>query len=182
VDLAFDEREGVPVELVSPHGNSEIWTRKRAGVRFAGSVVVDGTERPLVARGVIDDSAGYHARRTEWCWSAGVGTAETGQQVAWNLVTGVHDAETGSERAVWIDGVPAEPPPVRFDAALGEVRTVDGALALRCEHEAVRRRDDNLLVMRSRYEQPFGTFSGALPGGLTLASGFGVMERHDVRW
>ena len=36
--------------------------------------------------------------------------------------------------------------------------------------------------MRSSYAQPFGTFTGELPGGLRLAEGFGVMERHDVHW
>ncbi|MCW2990804.1 MAG: hypothetical protein JWM73_1398 [Solirubrobacterales bacterium] len=182
IDLAFDEREGIPIEIRSPHGSSEIWTRKRAGLRFAGSVVLDGIERPLVARGVIDDSAGYHARETAWSWSAGVGTGEGGEELAWNLVDGVHDAPTGSERAIWVDGQPYEPPPVRFDTALTTVASADGGVALACAHESVRRRDDNVIVMRSRYEQPFGTFSGALPNGLRLAEGFGVMERHDVRW
>jgi hypothetical protein len=36
--------------------------------------------------------------------------------------------------------------------------------------------------VQSRYRQPFGTFSGRLPGGLELAAGYGVMEEHDVRW
>ena len=36
--------------------------------------------------------------------------------------------------------------------------------------------------MRSRYRQPFGTFSGVLPNGVRLAEGYGVMEDHDVRW
>ena len=40
----------------------------------------------------------------------------------------------------------------------------------------------NLLVMRSRYRQPFGTFTGTLPGGIELAEGYGVMEEHDVLW
>jgi hypothetical protein len=182
IDLAFDERAGIPIEVTSSHGRSTIWTRKRAGLEFAGSVVLDGVERTLLARGVVDDSAGYHARHTEWSWSAGVGATGDGRALAWNLVTGVHDAPSGSERAIWIDGVPYEPPPVAFDAGLTEVASADGALALRCAHEAVRERDDNLLVMRSRYTQPFGTFSGVLPGGIRLAGGFGVMERHDVRW
>ena len=36
--------------------------------------------------------------------------------------------------------------------------------------------------MRYSYLQPLGTFSGALPGGLELASGLGVMEHHDAHW
>jgi hypothetical protein len=182
VDLAFDERSGAPVEVVSPHGGSYIWTRKRAGLRFAGSVVLDGAQRSLTARGVVDDSAGYHARHTAWEWSAGVGVAEGGLDVAWNLVAGIHDAAAGSERAVWVDGVPAETGAVRFDEPLSEVAAVDGSFALRCAVEAVRERDDNLGLLRSRYAQPFGAFSGTLPGGLALDEGLGVMERHEVTW
>jgi hypothetical protein len=182
IDLVFDEHAGIPIEVTSPHGRSTIWTRKRAGLTFAGSVVLDGVERPLVAPGIIDDSSGYHARHTEWSWSAGVGTTEAGAALAWNLVTGVHDAPTGSERAIWVDGQPYEPPPVQFDLALTEVTSADGSVALRCAHEAVRQRDDNLLLMRSRYVQPFATFTGTLPNGLRVAEGYGVMERHDVFW
>jgi len=40
----------------------------------------------------------------------------------------------------------------------------------------------NLLIFRSDYRQPFGTFSGELPGGPRLSEGYGVMESHDVRW
>jgi hypothetical protein len=40
----------------------------------------------------------------------------------------------------------------------------------------------NLGLMRNRYRQPFGEFSGRLPGGLGLAEGYGVMEEHDVLW
>ena len=46
----------------------------------------------------------------------------------------------------------------------------------------MRARRDNLVVFSSDYRQPFGTFTGTLPGGVRLAEGFGVMERHDVRW
>lgn len=177
IDLAYDEAAGTPIEVVT----GPIWTRKRV-VEVAGSVVVGGVERTLVARGILDDSGGRHERHTTWSWSAGVGTAATGQDLAWNLVRGVHDGPAGSERAVWIDGTPHEPPPVAFDDALTHVGTPDGSLSLRCTHEAVRRRDDNLVLVRSRYEQPFGAFSGSFPGGIALGEGLGVMERHDVRW
>ena len=70
---------------------------------------------------------------------------------------------------------------MRFADDLSSIALAEGG-ELRCAAEATRERDDNLLVFRSRYEQPFGTFSGALPGGLELAEGYGVMERHEVRW
>lgn len=48
--------------------------------------------------------------------------------------------------------------------------------------EATRRRRQNLVLVRSSYEQPFGTFTGTLPGGARLVEGFGVMERHVAVW
>ncbi len=170
VDLRVEERDGV--EVVSPHGRQYIWTRKQGGVPVRGSVL----GRPFEGHAVIDDSAGYHARETAWRWSAGVGVAESGALVAWNLVEGVHDAEEGSERTVWVDGTPHHVPPQPFAADLTAVGE------LRCEAVAVRSHRRNLVLMSSEYEQPFGRFSGALPVAGPLREGWGVMERHLVRW
>jgi hypothetical protein len=52
---------------------------------------------------------------------------------------------------------------------------------LRFAAEATREHNENLLLVRSRYRQPFGTFSGRV-GGVELATGYGVMEAHDVWW
>jgi len=170
VDLRFEEGEGV--EVVSPHGRQYIWTRKQAGMPIAGTLL----GRPFEGRGFVDDSAGYHARRTAWRWSAGVGIAESGARVAWNLVDGVHDALQASERTVWVDGIPHHVPPQAFAADLSTVGE------LRCEPVAVRAHRQRRLVVASDYEMPFGRFSGSLPHAGPLREGWGVMERHDVRW
>ena len=130
---------------------------------------------------MIDDTAGYHARATEWWWSAGVGVSPDGVALAWNLVSGVNDPETGSERAVWIGGEPREAAPVTFAADLSRVSCGDGS-ELCFLAEAERSRRDNLLLIESDYRAPFGTFSGALPGGTPLAHGLGVSEHHRARW
>lgn len=179
IDLALEEVDGV--ETLCPHGGAYAWTRKQGGVRAHGTVVLDGRDRPLDARAVIDDSAGYHARRTAWLWSAGVGRAVDGPAVAWNLVSGINDPPHASERTVWIDGAPVEAAAATFAADLSRVATADGG-ALRFAAEAERTRRDNLLLVRSAYAQPFGTFAGTLPGGLALAEGWGVMERHTAVW
>ena len=179
IDLALDEGPGV--ETVTPAGRSYIWTRKQGGIPARGRVAVAGREWTIDGPAFVDESAGYHDRVTSWRWSAGVGTSRDGRALAWNFAEGIHDAPRASERTVWVDGVPAEPGPVRFSDDLARIEFAEGG-ELRCAAEATRERDDNLGVFRSRYEQPFGTFSGVLPGGLALADGFGVMERHDVRW
>jgi hypothetical protein len=180
IDLALDEDTGW--QATCPHGKQHVWTRKQAGVRAHGSLTLDGAApRTIEALAVVDDTAGYHARVTEWHWAAGVGVDQTGRPLAFNLVQGVNDPPSGSERAVWVDGVPHEVPPVSFAADLSQIAGEDGS-KLHFEPEAQRARHENLLLVRSDYRAPFGTFSGTLPGGIELAHGLGVVEHHRARW
>jgi hypothetical protein len=174
-DLAV-EPCGEAIEVSSDHGAQRIWTRKTPA-RARG--ILGGRQVDLPA--LIDDSAGYHARVTEWEWAAGAGTSVDGRDVRWNLVTGVHDAPTGSERRVWVDGIAQEVGRVTFSAALDEVAFAEGE-TLRFAARAERSRHDELLLFASDYRQPFAAASGTLPGGIELASGAGVLERHWARW
>jgi hypothetical protein len=174
LELTLEEEAGI--EAVGPSGRSYAWTRKQGGVRAHGVLTQDGKPRLVDGRAVIDDTAAYYERRTSWKWSAGVGIAVDGREVAWNLVSGVNDPPARSERTVWVGGDVLEPPPSVFRPDLA------GVDDLRFKAEAVRQRADNLLLVRSRYRQPFGTFSGELPQGVTLAEGYGVMEEHQAWW
>ena len=180
LDLELSEQPGI--EARCANGRSESWTRKQAGVAARGTLRLDGgAALQLQARAVVDDSAGYHQRVTEWRWSAGVGEGPDGRPLAWNLVSGINDPPRGSERTVWVDGVAHEVGPVEFAADLTEIRGEDGS-HLGFHAAAERRRRDNLLLVSSDYRAPFGTFSGTLPGGVELARGCGVMEWHRARW
>jgi hypothetical protein len=176
VSIALALEEAAGVETVCRSGQSYAWTRKQGGVRAHGTVELRGRRIALDAGAVIDDTAGYYERHTAWRWSAGVGVATDGRAVAWNLVSGVNDPPSDSERTVWIDGEPLEAEPSTF---ADDLRSVD---SLRFVPEAVRERRENLLLIRSSYRQPFGTFGGELPGGVPLAEGYGVMEEHDAWW
>lgn len=172
--------DGDPMEVTSRHGDSYIWTRKQP-VRATGTV----GGRAVELRGLVDDSAGYHARHTNWRWCAGVGEAADGTPLAWNVVTGLHDAPVGSERTVWVDGRATELPPADFAEDLSSVTfpSANGDGARLAFHEETRRiRHDDFGLFASDYVQPFGTFSGTLPGGVAVARGWGVMERHSARW
>jgi len=155
---------GTPIEVTT----GPAWTRKTP-LRVTGTV--GGREIDLP--GLLDESAGRHARRTSWLWSAGAGVAESGAAVVWNLVEGMHDGSP-SERTVWVDGEPHEVAHQPFDGLrrVGELEF--SPLATRAKRE-------NYLVLASDYEQPFGTFAGALPVAGALR-GWGVMERHDALW
>jgi uncharacterized protein DUF2804 len=169
------------VESVCSNGEAEyVWTRKRADIGIECDVRIGKRRWRVEARGVEDESAGYHPRHTVWSWSAGVGRATDGRSVGWNLVSGINDPPERSERAIWTDGEPSEPGPVSFEGL--EAIAFDDGSRLEFNGECERRRRENRLLVRYTYRQPFGTFSGTLPGGLELDHGLGVMEHHDAHW
>lgn len=147
-----------------------MWTRKRPA-RITGTAL----GRPVDLPGIVDESAGRHPRVLSWWWSAGAGELADGRPVFWNLVDGLHDGAEGSERAVWVDGVPGHVPPQPFHG-------LEGVGDLRFTAVATRARREHLGLIASDYEQPFGRFAGALPLAGALRAGWGVMERHRVRW
>ena len=171
--------ECAAVESICPSGAGWGWTSKRAGVPVSGTIEAGGQRWDIEALGVDDQSAGYHRRYTSWLWSAGVGEASDGRAVAWNLVEGINDPPQRSERGIWIDGEPHEPAPVSFQG-MSAIEFADGS-RLSFAEECERARNENFLLIRSRYRHQFGTFTGALEG-LPLAEGFGVMEEHEAVW
>ena len=78
-------------------------------------------------------------------------------------------------------GSPPRPRPSASREDLTRIDAQDGS-ELRFSAEAERSRRENLLIVRSDYRAPFGTFSGTLPGGIELADGIGVVEHHRARW
>jgi hypothetical protein len=153
---------GTPIEVTT----GPAWTRKTP-LRVTGSVLGHALDAP----GLLDESAGRHARRTAWMWSAGAGVSESGAAVVWNLVEGMHPGEC----TVWVDGVPH---PVAVQPFDGLRRVGD----LTFTPLATRAKRENYLVIASDYEQPFGTFAGSLPIAGALRSAHGVMERHEALW
>jgi hypothetical protein len=179
IDLVVDE--GAAVDSLNRHGEQYVWTRKQAARPCRGRVAVAGRLIEVDALAIVDDTAGYHARETEWWWSAGVGRDADGMPVGWNVVSGVNDGPAASERSVWSAAGAREVGPVMFARDLGAVAFSEGD-ALCFEEEAVRARTDDMVVVRSDYRQPFGRYSGSLPGVGHLNGGVGVMEHHTAKW
>lgn len=180
IDLRLDLPPAV--ETASPAVGGYAWTAKRAPVGVEGTVVVGGRRHAIAgAVGFVDDSAGYHDRHTAWRWSAGIGTTDAGVGVAWNLIDGIHDAADASERTLWVAGQPSELGANAFASDLSSVGFSEGG-RLEFTEWAAREETTNLLLLKSYYRQPFGSFTGQLPGGHRLAEGYGVMEDHDVLW
>lgn len=168
-------------DVYRPEKRAYIWSHKELYQRVRGSVRVDGAEHDLRGVGFVDVSAGYHARRTSWRWSAGAGVDVEGRGVAWSAIVGLFDTPESSERTLWIEGVGHEIGPVSFSDDLTTVAFADGA-ELHFREEAALRMHDNLLVIRADYEHAFGSYSGALPGGIEIREAHGVRERQDAVW
>jgi hypothetical protein len=167
IGLALDPGRSIEVTT------GPAWTRKTP-VLAHGLVVVGGRRVEVAAPGLVDESDGRHPRHTAWRWAAGAGvTAAGGAAVAWNLVEGMHDGSP-SERCVWVDGEPHAVGPLAFDG-------LDGVGDLRFSAVAKRAARESYVVLRSDYEQPFGSFAGELPVAGPVR-GRGVMERHEARW
>ena len=163
-------RAATPSRSVSDHGGAHIWTRKQP-VTASGTITVDGVSRPLRAAGLVDDSAGYHARHTAWEWCAGVGTIADGRAVTWNFVAGIHDAprrQRAHRMGRRSGATRSDPSRFRLISTGSRSRT---AATCASAAEAVRSRRDNFLVMASDYTQPFGTANRTLPGGVDSRRG-----------
>lgn len=177
-DIALDEDAGF--EVATPDGRAYTWTRKQL-TPARGTVRFGGEQHPIDGLAFIDDNAGYHSRRMSWKWSGGVGTDGQGRTIGWNIIVGLNDSPLAGENTIWIDGVAKEVGQVRFADDLSSVSFAQGG-TINFQEEATRARRDNLLVIRSDYAQPMGTFTGTLPGGIELHEAFGVMERHEALW
>ncbi|MEI6446621.1 MAG: DUF2804 family protein [Actinomycetes bacterium] len=181
VSAEFELDEVPGVETITPVGKDWTWTRKQGGIAARGRVTVNGRTVELEAPAIIDDSAGYHPRRTDWRWCSGVGTLNDGRPVAWNFVNGLNDTPGASEQTVWIDGEAHQTESPRISTDLSNVAFVEGG-RLDFHEEEARGHAENLVIVRSSYTQPFGRFSGRLPHAGSLAQGLGVMETHSAVW
>jgi hypothetical protein len=167
-------------EVTTPAGKSWMWTRKQLGIRAQGTVRVGGRQVEVDALGMVDDSAGYHPRKTLWRWSTGVGKDSQGRDVAWNFVNGMHDDPADNENAIWLNG---ERTAVQAAPIAEDLSTINiGSDRLDFHQESERGAKSNLVVIRSEYRQPFGRFTGTLPGVGEVHDAYGVMEFHNVVW
>ena len=167
-------------------------TQKEAGQPAAGRVQLGELTFALDGGGWRDWTSGRQDRHTRWRWAAGA-TRVRGRTVGINVSTGMNASGPG-ENVVWWDGSPwplqvDDLAPVGDDPA-GRWRvtghTDTSRWSLDFAPAGARSADENLLLIRSRYVQPVGTFRGQLPdpdGALVDLDGMpGVTEDHEALW
>jgi len=188
VDLVLDAaRAPRPLSAVAKVGVAGRFdfTQKTALVPAEGEVRAGNIRFPVRGQlAGLDYTHGLLARETAWRWAFATGRCGS-RPVAFNFSEGFLQGE--GENAVWIDGEPQAAGPVSFafqpEAPMGtwRLRSTDGEVDLSFQPEGYRAQDVDLKLIRSRYLQPFGTFSGRLHG-VAVEGLAGVTEDHAARW
>ncbi|MEL7122189.1 MAG: DUF2804 domain-containing protein [Bacteroidota bacterium] len=183
-----------PMVTVMPlKGNRGIYTHK-AMLPVEGTLEVEGRLYNLeedVSSLIIDDHKGFYPYITKYDWVTGLGFLTEGERFGFNLTDNqVIDQEQYNENCVWLDGVLHPLPPVEFKRSKGKLGSwyiydQEGRVDLTFKPSINNEVKTNLLLMESRYEGPYGYFSGSF----TLADGqtipfeniFGVGEKFYLR-
>ena len=190
VELKDDIAEHPPLQTLMPTPDNDCtFTHKTAGLTALGNIRLGNqrwelTDYPTFA--VIDTTIGYHARETFWNWASFAGCCN-GHQVGLNLAQ-----PTSAENAFWIDGKRYQIGPVHFSyneknpLEPWKITSEDGQIDLVFQGEGCRRQNLNYQIISSRFQQPFGYFSGTLhPKGhdpVKIDAITGVVEEHFAKW
>lgn len=189
LDATIDESAGPPAitAIVALGGNLVDATEKRALMRVKGRARCGSREISLDgAIGGYDYTHGLLPRHTKWRWAFAMGKTTAGEPIGFNVVQGfVGEAEC----AAFFGGevLPLAEPVFTFDAAdpMQPWRIAGDGIDLAFAPGGVHAQATNLLLVKSRFVQPVGTFSGTmrLAGRSVEVAGLpGVVEDQDVLW
>jgi len=179
-----------PLSAIGPIPEGVInTTEKHALLDVSGEVVVHGASRSL-DNGFAgwDYTHGYLARHTQWRWGYALGHAVSGERIGFNLVEGFLGE---LECAVWVDDDLFPLSEGRFvleverPLAPWHVRTVGGEIDLRFDPGGLHAEEKNFGIVRSRFLQPVGAYSGTIQIDgrmIELDRVLGVAEDQDVLW
>lgn len=189
LDAAVDESAGPPaITAIASLGEGLVnGTEKRAllGVRGAARV---GQRRVTLDGGTAgyDYTHGLLPRHTRWRWAFALGKTTSGEPFGFNVVEGfVGEAECAAFLGEEI--APIAEPRFEFDVhePMKPWRLVGEGMDLEFRPGGVHAQHTNLLIVKSRFIQPVGTFRGtvrAFGREIEVVGLPGVVEDQDVLW
>ena len=175
-----------PLCAIAPiEGGIANCTHKTVGLAALGFARVGKTRFDLAGgHGALDHTHGLLARNTKWRWASA-----SSADLSLNLV---EDFNGPIENVVWIGDtlLPVGPVTFHYDPAATQrpwrITSANGMLDLVFTPEGERREDKNLLVAKSWYVQPIGTFAGTLRPAdrpaIEVHGLVGVTEDHVAKW
>lgn len=192
LEVALETRDAPPPisAVVRLDGGDVSSTEKQALLRVRGGLAVRGERQTLDdALAGLDYTHGFLPRHTRWRWAYFLGRATDGTRIALNVVEGFNGAP---ECGLWVGDELFGIAEARFRfsredyLAAWRIDTPDGAVDLVFQPSGIYADERNYGVLRSKFRQPFGVFSGTLtlPGGrvLSLEDVPGVVEDQDMLW
>jgi hypothetical protein len=168
-------------------------TQKRAALSATGTLRV-GRRTIVLDGGVagVDYTAGLLARNTRWRWAMMNGRLPDGTPIGLNLVEGINDVNSAcNENALWLGDELYPLARARFHTGASptsdawRVDTVDGSVALQFEPVHTHRDEHDFKIVRSRFLQPVGVFSGTVRARgreVEIRGLGGVTEDQDLMW
>nr|NJM01285.1 DUF2804 domain-containing protein [Desulfobacula sp.] len=195
IDITDPEGGFLPMHFHLPmEKGRSAFTTKAAGLTAKGSIRLNGKTfdlDPGQAFAVFDWTDGFYPRRTSWNWACGAGLAKGGARVGFNFSSGVYEKGL-LENTLWINGKPEKTGEAFFaydpenPSLPWRIKSRDGLIDLTFTPEGIRRAHDDLLILKSFFIQPCGSFEGSVrtKDGLTFRfSGLGgVVEEHHATW
>jgi hypothetical protein len=197
LDAHLDARAAPPpFVLVVPVPGGGFRATQKAGALPASGVLRAGGRSFALDGGTggLDATYGLLARETAWRWAFGTGRLAGGEPMAFNVAEGFAGVPEGDpgENALLLAAGPSRLPPCTFafarDAPLSPWRVTggDGAVDLEFRPIAAHHEERDLVLLRTRFVQVAGTFTGRLPapggGSVSVAGLPGVVEDHWALW
>ena len=189
IDAAIEEGSGPPaVTAIASLGNGLVnCTEKRALLSVRGRAR-SGNREVILDGGTAgyDYTHGLLPRHTKWRWAFALGKARSGEPFGLNLVEGfVGEAEC----AAFFGGevLPIAEPRFELDVAqpMRQWRLTGDGIDLAFEPGGIHAQHTNLGLVKSRFIQPVGIFTGTVRVGRrdVYVEGLpGVVEDQDVLW
>lgn len=176
--------------VVAPSKDSRPFNFTYKNLMINSEVEIKYKDKTYTAKGksgAIDFTKGYPPRETMWNWLSFIGQTESGKTIAANIVDNFND---NLENILYIDGKKSVLSKANFlykkplDKRTWNINTLDNLLHLKVEPQGKRNEDLNLLFMKSKFTQVFGTITGdvRIDGNLENFTAVGVTEEHFALW
>jgi hypothetical protein len=203
VDMFLEEtNDGKSLAIATPFAQKRhfYYNQKINGLRSTGYAKIgdDFLDFNKESYGVLDWGRGVWPYRSRWFWSSLNAVTAEGDRIGWNLGYGFGDASAATENVFYLNGVAYKLDDVRFDIPMDDwgrdkymepwtFRSQNRDIQLIFTPIIDRRSDMNILFLRSKQNQVFGTFNGIIriPGTAKTAAIvdlLGFAEKVINRW
>jgi len=194
-DIAIQVADIVPLRLCTRTGyRGWVYMQKTTPIPLSGEVKYRGRSVQVSSpsyRGLMDWTAGYMRRDTYWNWAATAATLPDGRSLGLNLSCGVNETSF-TENAFWIGGTRTKVDMVDFtfnNRKLFEpwhITSYDHRVDLKFFPEIDRKEAVNALLIKSKFTQLMGVFTGTLTTesgeAIEIRDCPGWAEDHYARW